>query len=299
MVIWHISDGRRGHDNQCQGLVEALQQLRPCNYYKINHSPLPRLLSSVLRRRYPANDSLPDPDLIIGAGHDTHASILCAKLIRGGRTVVLMQPSLPVTWFDLCLIPAHDKPRAAPKTIITEGALTGIAPGGAHDPGAGLMLIGGPSRHHRWDPDLLLTQINSIADKTSSVNWLITDSPRTPTETSQTLGLVNKGNVAYVCHRELDRSWMLAQLARAGYIWITVDSVSMIYEALTAGAAVGLLEVPVRRRHRITQIPVQLQSRKMVTLYQDWNRGAPLTKPATVLNESARCAEILLRKFAL
>jgi len=299
LVVWHISDGRRGHDNQCLGLVQALQQLRPCDYFKINRPPLPHLLLSLLRRRFPADESLPVPDLIIGAGHDTHASMLCARLIRGGRTIVLMQPSLPATWFDVCLIPAHDQPRASPKIIITEGALTRIAPSDNHDPGTGLVLIGGPSRHHLWDPDRLQMQINAIAEKYSLVNWLISDSPRTPPATSRMLAQIRQDNVSYACHQDLDPAWLPAQLARAGQAWITEDSVSMIYEALTAGAAVGLLEVPAKHRHRITHIPAQLKARKMVTLFQDWKTGAPIKKPPVVLNESARCAELLLQKFAL
>jgi mitochondrial fission protein ELM1 len=38
--------------------------------------------------------------------------------------------------------------------------------------------------------------------------------------------------------------WLPTQLARADQAWVTADSVSMVYEALTAGAAVGVLDVP-------------------------------------------------------
>ena len=298
-MIWHISDNRPGHDNQCLGLVQALQQLRPCDYFKIDRSPLPHLMLSLARRRYPGSDALPDPELIMGAGHATHASMLCVRLIRGGRTVVLMKPSLPASWFDLCLVPAHDNPDASPETIITEGALSRIIPGAAHDPGAGLMLIGGVSRHYRWDPTLLLAQINHIADKEAAVNWVITDSPRTPAATSQLLNLINKNNIAYRRHRELDRSWLPTQLARAGQTWITEDSVSMIYEALTSGTAVGLLGVPAQHRHRVTRIPEHLRAKNMATLYQDWKAGTALAAPPCILNESARCAALLLQKLAL
>ena len=47
--------------------------------------------------------------------------------------------------------------------------------------------------------------------------------------------------------------WLPAQLARAGQAWATADSVSMVYEALTAGAAVGILDVPRQRASRISR----------------------------------------------
>ena len=144
-----------------------------------------------------------------------------------------------------------------------------------------------------------MTQINGIIDKTPDMRWLITDSPRTPAETCNLLRLYNKDNVTYVDHREHDHAWLPSQLRRAAAVWITEDSVSMIYEALTAGTAVGLLEVPVKHRHRIASVPAHLRAINMVTQYQDWAAGASLASPPLLLNESARCAEILLQRFAL
>lgn len=299
LIIWHVSDNRRGHDNQCLGLAQSLKKLRTCEYFKIGTCSLPALTLALLRRHFPPGAELPGPDLIIGAGHQTHATMLCAKRIRGGRTVVLMRPSLPVAWFDLCLCPAHDNPPASAGIIITEGALTRITPSDSHDPGLGLILIGGPSRHYHWDTDSLLQQIRHITAGTPEVRWQITDSPRTPASTTLALEQLRAPNIDYVSPPEQAADWMAAQLAGAGRVWITMDSVSMIYEALTAGAAVGLLTVPSRHHHRIIGIPEKLQARRMITLYQDWAAGAAMVKPPLQLNESARCADLLLKNLAL
>lgn len=298
LVLWHISDGRRGHDNQCLGLVQALQRLRPCRYCKLDRIPLAELLPSLLTKRFPAGTGQPDPDIILGAGHQTHLSMLCAKRARRGRTVVLMRPTLPVSWFDLCLIPSHDRQPPAPNVIQTAGALTRIQPTTRHDPHRGLILIGGPSRHHSWNNEDLLRQIEQIINQ-DGWRWTLSDSPRTPEPTRRALAGLAVPQVKYVCFRDQGVGWLPGQLGRAGTIWVTEDSVSMVYDALTSGAAVGLLPVPSRRKDRITRIAGDLATHKMVTLFRDWEAGQTLARPYRELDESARCAGLLLDKFSL
>jgi hypothetical protein len=96
-----------------------------------------------------------------------------------------------------------------------------------------------------------------------------------------------------VSHRETDPNWLTAELARAEVVWVSSDSVSMIYEALTAGAAVGVIDVPARRRDRITAIAGELATRGTVTLYEDWGNGTALTARAP-LAEARRCADLIL-----
>jgi hypothetical protein len=300
LVVWHISDNRRGHDNQSLGLYQALRELRPCDYYKIDCcTGIFRLLLALRRRKFPPAGDLPDPDIIIGAGRRTHLTMLCARLIRGGYTVILMRPMLPPAWFDLLFIPAHDRPRKAPNIIATEGAINRAAPSDSHDFGKGLMLIGGPSRHYHWGTEWLLEQIHAVTGKMPGIHWWIADSPRTPHATSLALANLKINNIMYrPWQASQDAEWLLARLAETGTAWITEDSVSMIYEALTAGAAVGVLEVPAKRSSRVSRIPADLSARGMVTRYTDWIAGAPLRRPARI-NEAKRCAELLLQRSGL
>lgn len=298
LIVWHISDGRRGHDNQCLGLVQALQQLRPCRYFKISHRRSPALVLPFLLRRFPAGNDLPDPDIIIGAGHHTHLSLLCAKRARGGRTIVLMRPSIPASWFDLCLIPDHDRQPASANVILTKGALTRIRPTNRHDPHRGLILIGGPSRHHSWNEADLLRQIDKLVER-GGLHWLVSDSPRTPDNTRQALAALTGANVKYVSYRDQGGAWLAGQLGRAGVVWITEDSVSMIYDALTSGAAVGLLQAPHKHESRVTRIAETLAGEKMVTLFRDWEGGKPVSVPTGTLDEAARCAGLVLQGLSL
>ena len=148
--IWRFSDGKAGHDNQSRGLIEALGRLRPVEAIEL--SPLPNVQAMVAWLQSPlAWRTLLTPDLLVGAGHRTHLSLLAARHNRGGRAVVLMRPSLPLTLFDLCLIPEHDLPPVGPNVLATRGALNRIRPSSTLEPDRGLLLIGGPSAHFGWD----------------------------------------------------------------------------------------------------------------------------------------------------
>ena len=100
------------------------------------------------------------PNLIIGAGHRTHFSILAAKRAYGGKSIVLMKPSLPYFIFDLCLVPEHDNPPKRANIISTIGALNPLGLDGLHEkkPSSNLILIGGPSPHYKWDNNLIIKQ---------------------------------------------------------------------------------------------------------------------------------------------
>jgi hypothetical protein len=72
----------------------------------------------------------------------------------------------------------------------------------------------------------------------------------------------------------------------------------MVYEALTSGAAVGLLTVPWRNaRDRLARGVEQLVQDGLVTPFADWQQGRVLTPPAAPFDESARCAQWICRQW--
>ena len=296
LTIWRISDSRAGHDSQSKGLVNALAALASCDCYDLPAMPFSRTFAGLLLKQFSTGKDLPDPDLIVGAGHGTHMSMLCARRARGGKTIVLMRPSLPAFCFDLCLIPAHDRPTAGNNIIITSGALNNITPSQQLDPGAGLMLVGGPSRHYNWNNQSLLDQIAAIV-KQELINWTITDSPRTPDLTRRSLAELGGNNVRFVSYPNTPAGWLDEHLQTAGKTWVSEDSISMIYEALTAGGSVGLLNIPIKQTSRVTRAVKQLSEQAMVTGFSDWQSGKGLGKNKPVLHESSRCAKLILGRY--
>lgn len=299
LVIWRFTDGKPGHENQSAGLVQALRALRPVEAHDIVAPNGLAAAGAGLVWWFPWGDTLPDPDLLLGAGHATHVPLLAARRARGGRAVVLMQPSLPCAWFDLCAIPLHDAPRPAENVFITQGVLNRIRPGVAKDPRQGMILIGGPSKHHRWSEREVIEQIAQIQARSApQQRWRLTTSRRTPAEF---IAAVNKiadpACIEVVPFERTDAEWLPAQLAWAGNVWVTADSVSMIYEALTAGAAVGLIEVPSDSDDRIASGIQSLVDTGLVTSFSHWRAGAELCAPKQPFSEASRVAREIVQRW--
>lgn len=287
-VVWVFTDGKAGHENQTRGLLAALARRQPVDARWINVPAYASVLSSLMTRRFLPGVGLPPPDLLIGAGHRTHLPLLAARRAHGGRTIVLMKPSLPRAWFDLCVIPEHDEISGV-NVQTTRGALNPVE-AGQKNARAGLILIGGPSRHHGWSANDILSQVETIVTKEKDIDWTLTSSRRTPASTTARLRALTFRNLTVVPVTETGPGWLPERLASAAQVWVTEDSVSMVYEALTANAATGVLEVPAKRASRIARGIAALTRDGLVTRFADWQRGKKLAAPAAPFNEAARVA---------
>lgn len=299
VVVWRICDGKPGHEHQSQGLLQALGRLIPVQPHDLEARSNLSAIGDLVFKRFPPARSLPDPDLIVGAGHATHLSLLAARRARGGRTVVLMRPSLPLACFDLCIIPKHDGVGARPNVISTQGVLNEIQNSARPRQDQGLCLIGGTSTHYHWNEETVLAQVQAVLAACPRLRWQLTDSRRTPATTARALARLGAGQACVVAHAITDRAWLTEALAAAQAIWVTEDSVSMVYEALSSGAAVGLLRLPRRGANRITAGIDALLGAGLITAYEAWARGAPLRVPTPPLAEAARCAQVIIERWGL
>ena len=104
--------------------------------------------------------------------------------------------------------------------------------------------------------------------------------------------------VHFVSHTTCGPDWLRESLMRAPAAWVTADSVSMLFEALSAGCAVGVLEVPARRADRITRIASTLLAESRVLSLAQWQATDqwPTHPP---LAEAARCAARVAAELAL
>lgn len=291
-VIWRLVDGKPGHDRQSAGLVAALGErirVHPITF-DIRHVRIG--LWHYARARVPFGAHAPSPALIIGAGSACQWPLLAARHARGGKAVYLMKPAWPLWCFDYCVIPDHDEPPRRANVCVSEGVLNDISRG-VPDADAGLILLGGPSSHFDWDERGLLRQIHTIIDAFPDKRWLVTDSRRTPATTRAALAVPANRNVAFVGTETLHGDELRDRMCRAAMIWVSADSVSMIYEALTTGARVGLIEVPPARSSRISRIGEHLAARERVTRFSDWQAGAKLGAHPP-LDEARRCAGVIL-----
>ncbi len=276
--------------------MRALADRRPCRSFELTAPPRAESVIDLCLGRARFTEGLTDtPDLIIGAGHATHLPMLGARRARGGRAVVLMRPSLPLRCFDACIIPEHDGVPERGNVIRSRGPLNSVVPANRRNSGEGLILVGGSSRHYRWDNDDMLKQIRAVTGD-GSRQWLLTDSPRTPAPMSAALARLTGAGRNYRAWQDCPAGWLQHRLGECGVVWVSEDSVSMVYEALTGGAPVGLLEVPARRDSRIVRAVRLLAAEGWATRYRDWS-GGELPPSRQRLDEAARCAGLLLQRL--
>jgi len=296
LVIWRLSDGKRGHDNQSLGLVEALARQTPTISHELAlEDQTCKITCLALIGRLPAN--LPAPQLLVGAGHATHLPLLALARGSRARSIVLMKPDLPLALFSDCLIPEHDNVPAADNVLTTRGALNRICPGRNRSLDLGVILIGGPSRHHLWNPEPLVEQIRRLVTASADFRWHVGGSRRTPQDTLRRLQ--NLSGVEVHPFADTANDWLPTMLADCTNVWVTADSVSMAYEAVSSGAATGILEVPVRSvGSRVERALRQLLDSRLAISFSDWQAGAQLAAPAEPLREADRCARWILARIS-
>ena len=205
-----------------------------------------------------------------------------------------MRPTLPASLFDLCLIPKHDSKKASKKVVLTDGVLNPIKPADNPDPQRGLFLIGGPSSHYNWNTEAILKQVITLTHETPAVQWILTTSRRTPAECTQQLVNASCPNMEVVPVEQTPRGWVAARLQECKRAWVSEDSVSMVYEALTAGALTGVLEVPAKKTTSRVQNSVRLLlEQQRIVRFEQRNQLSNLENKET-LAEADRCAEYIV-----
>lgn len=294
LVVWRLIDGKPGHMQQSLGLVRALQALVPCEVLDIDVASQPVGLLDVLLRRFPGGFMKRRPHLVVGAGHATHFGLIAAKRVTGAFTVVLMKPSLPQLLFDLAVVPEHDEVEAGPRVVTTRGVLNPMRPG-TKQAGSVLVLLGGESKHAGWDDTSVLQQVEIVvASLPEDASFMIADSRRTPDSLSRQLH--ERYGSRFQSWDACAPGWLGETLAVTESVWVTEDSVSMVFEALTAGCRVGLLKLPATdEASRVMRGVQRLVSDGVVTRFSDWYSGQHALELPPAFNEAARVAGIVLR----
>lgn len=299
-TIWRITDGKRGHENQSAGLFEALGRRISLDVIDLPTERCGRGWWNFLLGRFPAAEGLAPPDLIVAAGSRTHLSLLAAGRKTGAPTVLMMAPALCLRrFFSLCVIPQHDQVSGS-NILTTTGALNRVRPGSKDSEKTGLILIGGPSAHHGWSSDEMVRQVRAVVEADPSIHWTLSTSRRTPRETTRPLIELARvqRNLEVLPIEETSPDWLPEQLSRAPRAWVSEDSVSMVYEALSSGAEVGLLSVPrLSKNSRVLRGLDDLIASGSVFL---WNQSPNPLNPRPgykPLQEADRVADIVLKRF--
>lgn len=311
MKIALFLEGSPGHEKQSWAIVQALKGLIDVDITEFRVPELPSWkrvvevgLLAVGMNSGPAFN-LAGFDLAIGTGSRTHATLIACKRKFGIPIVTCMAPDrLLRGQFDLCCVPRHDQLKEENNILLTDGPpVLSVEQEFARDPGKGLILLGGVDESsHYWRGAELATFVRNIVADSPAINWTISSSPRTPEDTVKLISTFAEtaDQVQFFNFKDTPRGWVEEQYARSNLVWVTADSISMIYEALTAGSKVGILPVRWKKSENKFQRSIDhLLAKGLVKIYSPADKSSLLSMPEHSFNEAARCAAEIIRRFSL
>jgi mitochondrial fission protein ELM1 len=267
LLIWAVSDGRAGIDNQVLGLAEAVRRQTPAEVvqkrigWKAPLDPLPPQMNPAPdwgRSSGSSDFSPPWPDLWIAAGRASLPLSIRMRARSAGKTFVvqLQDPRLPSHLFDLVAPPRHDKltgPNVfpiigSPHRITPEKLSAAYAAFTARierlPPPRVTALIGGKSKAFDLSPPRAETLADDLARALddNGASLLMTFSRRTPEAAKAILKRRLSPYPGIIWDGEGENPYF-AFLAAADFIVVTQDSVNMVAEAASTGKPVYIAAV--------------------------------------------------------
>lgn len=304
-IVWVITEGLTGTENQCLGIAEAMG-ITPVVKRIALRQPW-KLLSPYLGFECAATFkeplTAPWPDIVIASGRK---SIAASRYIKKQSpktfTVQVQDPRIHPKQFDMVVVPQHDPTRGdnVIVTVATPNRITPMQLGEAHTAFHATfsnlsypciaVLIGGSTKRHEFTID----EATSLAQTLSPLkNLMITTSRRTGEKNTAVLKSALAKNGNYFWDGASPNPYM-GMLAYADFILVTADSTSMISEAATTGRRVYVLPMKGLTK-RQNQLIENLKSygavREFTGILENW------TYPP--LNDSAKIAALIRQNCGL
>ena len=274
-VIWRFTDGKAGHDKQSLALVESLMNQTKCRLFDFNVQDQRNPILDIIFKNYKLPEGITKPDIAIGAGHKTHLHLLAIKRCFNAKIVVIMKPSIPLIFFDLCIIPKHDGIKNGPNIINIQSSLVKFNSNLKKKENTGLILIGGPSKHYFWDSKTVLEEICKISKKFKFRKLLLSTSRRTPFDFLDQLNELNISDIKVYEYSKIKSDWLDKHINKVKNIWVTNDSYSMVTEALASGADVDIIDLKVKQDSKL--------SKEMKVIKNNIKRKIPIQNEAKVV----------------
>ena len=305
LKIIFLADTRPGHYHLAQGVIAALQRLRPVEVTRVEVKRKWIVPTRWLRARinaqtfYPPRmlrmayridaETLPKADLVVSAGGETHMPNLCVTRLLGVPNIFCgsLLRGLGPENFSL-IISSYDRDAESERHLVTLkpssidpdtlGRPAVVPRYGPDNPPAVVgLLIGGNAgtfRYKRKDWDRLLAFMAAVS-KAWGTRWLASTSRRTPDGVADRLAALAKDEsviAKFIDFRTAGPGTLPEIFAQADAIVCTEDSSTMISEAVSARLpVVGVAP----EAHRFT--PEEREYRDFL-MRNGWCRAVPIAQ---------------------
>ena len=255
MNVYWFQDSKTGHLKQVQALLDQLKKEIKISITPINCSNQESVSDMLLNE-----NQFDGPTMLIGAGHDVYPKILQAKKYLEKLTdqdifsIAVLRPSYKLNFFDLIVAPEHDfRKRLLPENVISfQGSLATTS----HTPideNKAIIAIGGPSKHYKFDEEILMKQLHYILSVHPKHQFKIFNSRRTPDTLNIKLkdGLNNYSNLKFIDFNSPESETFQDSINKSSLKFVTPDSSNLVFEALSAKGQTYLIQIESPKYRRI------------------------------------------------
>ena len=255
MNVYWFQDSKTGHLKQVQALLDQLKKEIELSIITINVTN-----QESFSKIFSNQDQFDGPTILIGAGHEVYSKILQAKkylkktISKDLFSIAVLRPSYKLSSFDLIIAPEHDfrKKRVPENVIPFQGSLSATSQNPV-DENMAIIAIGGPSKHYKFDQEILIRQLQYILSVHPKHKFKIFNSRRTPEVLNLRLkNELNKyPNAKFIDLNSPESHTFQASLNESALKFVTPDSSNLVFEALSVNGQTYLIQIESPKYRRI------------------------------------------------
>ena len=255
MNVYWFQDSKTGHLKQVQALLDQLKKEIELSIITINVTN-----QESFSKIFSNQDQFDGPTILIGAGHEVYSKILQAKkylkktISKDLFSIAVLRPSYKLSSFDLIIAPEHDfrKKRIPENVIPFQGSLSATSQNPV-DENMAIIAIGGPSKHYKFDQEILIRQLQYILSVHPKHKFKIFNSRRTPEVLNLKLKdeLNKHPNAKFIDLNSPESNTFQGSLNESALKFVTPDSSNLVFEALSVNGQTYLIQIESPKYRRI------------------------------------------------